>query len=56
MPLQARKCHFFNKGYSLCGAWMFFGSTSPDTWRGEPVCKECQRRLDKALPKEKENG
>jgi hypothetical protein len=51
-PLNSRKAHVFSSGRSLCGGWLFMGSTDPITKvmvqtheRGPDDCAACHKKL-----------
>lgn len=54
-PLNASKFHYFVKGDSLCGHWMFLGRDfEPDEYESTDDCRVCRRRLNAI--KETSNG
>ena len=54
-PLNSRKAHYFVKGRSLCGKWMFFGRLQTEGDDGSETsndCKGCLKKLRKRRQEE----
>jgi hypothetical protein len=55
-PAAAHKAHYFIRGTSLCGRWLYTGQLDDNPAPGPDDCLPCQRELTKQSKKETTNA
>ena len=55
-PLNSRKSHYFEKGISLCGKWMFFDdAVQNQLGSSKDDCVACSRKVEAKRKKNNAN-